>query len=51
MDFLRLYNSITAEPNYTHDRLQSISINGQEHLVPQRTLIMLNVMAVQTELC
>lgn len=48
MESLRLYSPVVAIPKYTNDRSQSININGQAHLIPPDTLVMLNIFAMHT---
>jgi cytochrome P450 len=48
MESLRLYSPVVAIPKYTNDRSQSININGQAHLIPSDTLVMLNIFAMHT---
>ena len=48
MESLRLYSPVVAIPKYTNDQSQLIQINGQAHLIPPDTLVMLNIFAMHT---
>lgn len=48
LESLRLYSPVAAVPKYTNNHSQLININGQAHLIPPETLVMLNIFAMRT---
>lgn len=45
---LRLFPPVLVIPKYTGDRTQQLTISGRSHIIPARTIITFNVMALHT---
>ena len=45
---LRLYSPISALPKTTNDKPQPLTINGKQHIIPARTWVQINQVAVHT---
>jgi len=48
LETLRLFHPVTAISKYTADRAQQLTINGQPHIIPSKTVVQLNTTAVHT---
>ena len=48
LESLRLFHIVPTISKYTADRAQELTINGHTHIIPTKTVVELNVSAVQT---
>ena len=48
LETLRLFHPVPTISKYTADRPQPLTINGQAHIIPSKTVVELNITAVHT---